>query len=177
MLALFAAALAASSSAPASITDPMLESAVPWFERITVTLDDKGTQKSCKYQFSLSPTGVENCDKEMAASVGPKNATGQDGVYSKLTFERRFSPGAKLDTGKLPTGDKLLGQQVLFLTIDAKGEIGSCKVLATSGDLLPAYDCDQAKTEQFKVAASAPAGKQSEAFMTVTVYGHEEQIA
>ena len=72
MLALFAAALAASTSAPATPSDPALESAVPWFERITVTLDDKGTQKSCKYQFSLSPTGVENCDKEMAASVAPK---------------------------------------------------------------------------------------------------------
>ncbi|MCL6683147.1 hypothetical protein [Sphingomonas alba] len=177
MLALFAAAIAASTPAPATPSDLVLESAVPWFERITVTLDDKGAQKSCKYQFSLSQTGAEDCDKDMAASVGPKQAKGQDGVYSKLTFERRFSPGTKLDTGKLPTGDKLLSQQVLFLTIDAKGEIGSCKVLATSGDLLPAYDCDQAKTEQFKVAASAPAGTQSEAFMTVTVYGHQEQIA
>jgi len=177
VLALFAAALAASTSALANPTEPALESTVPWFERITVTLDDKGAQKSCRYQFSLSPTGAENCDKDMAASVAPKQAKGQDGVYSKLTFERRFSPGTKLDTGKLPTGDKLLGQQVLFLTIDANGEIESCKVLATSGDLLPAYDCDQAKSEQFKVAASAPVGPPSQAFMTITVFGHQEQIA
>jgi hypothetical protein len=174
VLAFFAVALAASTSAPAT---PALDASVPWFERITVTLDDKGAQKSCKYQYSLSPTGVEDCDKDMAAGVAPKGAKGQDGVYSKLTFERRFSPGSKLDNGKLPTGDKLLGQQVMFLTIDAKGEIQACKVLATSGDLLPAYDCDQAKTEQFKVAASAPSEAPRQAFMTVTVYGHQEQIA
>lgn len=176
MLALFAAAIAASTPAPATATEAILDGSVPWFERITLTLDDKGAQKSCKYQYSLSAKGAEDCDKEMAASVGPKQAKGQDGVYSKLTFERRFSPGGKLDTGKLPTGDKLLGQQVLFLTIDAKGGIGSCKVLATSGDLLPSYDCDTAKTEQFKIAASAPTDVPRQGFMTVTVYGHQEQI-
>lgn len=99
------------------------------------------------------------------------------GVYSKLTFERRFSPGGKLDSGKLQPGDKLLGQQVLFLTIDAEGSIGSCKVLATSGDLLPAYDCEELKSEQFRALASAPAQPPRQAFMTVMVYGHQEQIA
>ena len=174
MLAFFAVALAASTSAPAT---PALDASVPWFERITVTLDDKGAQKSCKYQYSLSSTGVEDCNKEMVAGVAPEGTKGQQGVYSKLTFERRFSPGAKLDNGKLPAGDKLLGQQVMFLTIDAKGEIEACKILATSGELLPAYDCDQAKTEQFKLAASAPSEAPRQAFMTVTVYGHQEQIA
>ena len=176
MLALFAAALAASTPPPATATDSVLEASVPWFERITLTLDDKGAQQSCKYQFSLSPTGIEDCDKDMAASVGPKQANGQAGVYSKLTFERRFSPGGKLDSSKLQAGDKLLGQQVLFLTFDAKGGVGSCKVLATSGDLLPAYDCDQAKAEQFR-AASASSDIARQAFMTITVFGHQEQIA
>jgi hypothetical protein len=154
----------------------VLEQAIPWFERITVTLDDKGAQQSCRYEFSLTP-GAEACGKAMAEGVAPSQAKGQAGVYSKLTFERRFSPGGKLDTGKLQPGDKLLGQQVLFLTIDAKGSIGSCKVLATSGDLLPAYDCDQAKTEQFRAQASAPADAARHAFMTITVFGHQEQIA
>ena len=176
MLALFAAALAASTSASATTSDPILDPNVAWFERITLTIDDKGAQKSCKYQYSLSLKGAEDCDKEMANSIGPKQAKGQNGVYSKLTFERRFSPGGRLDTGKLPTGDKLLGQQVMFLTIDAKGEIGSCKVLARSGDVVPSYDCDTAKTEQFKIAASAPAEAPRQGFMTVTVYGHQEQI-
>lgn len=169
MLALFAAALAASTSAP------ILESSVPWFERIEVTFDDKGAQKSCRYQSSLDPSGSAECAKEMAQSIDTPSK-GTAGTYSKLTFERRFSPGAKLDSGKLKPGDKLLSQQVLFLTIDAQGAIGSCKVLATSGDLIPAYDCDQAKTEKFRAQAATSPDRPRQAFMTVLVYGHVEQI-
>ena len=171
MLAILAAALAASSSTP------ILEPAVPWWERVTVTFDDKGTQQSCMYQFSLIPGAAATCNEEMASSIKPRAAQPQSGVFSKLTFERRFSPGGKLDSGKLQPGDKLLGQQVLFMTIDAEGSIGSCKVLATSGDLIPAYDCDALKTEQFRALASASTDRPREAFMTIMVYGHQEQIA
>jgi hypothetical protein len=150
---------------------------MPWWERISVTLDDKGKQQSCKYQFSLSAKGAETCDQAMAASIQPRAAKGATGLFSKLTFERRFSPGEKLDSGRLETGDKLLGQQVMFLTIGADGAIDSCRVVGTSGDLLPAYGCDEAKSEQFRVQASAPADEPRQAFMTILVYGHQEQIA
>ena len=171
MLALVAAALADSTSAP------LLESSTPWWERITVTVDDKGTQQSCKYQSSLSPTGAEACDEEMAAGVQPRRAEGPTGLYSKLTFERRFSPDRKLGPVRLQAGDKLLGQQVMFLTIAPEGSIESCRVVGTSGDMLPAYGCEQAKTEQFRVQASAPSDAPRQAFMTILVYGHQEQIA
>ena len=113
----------------------------------------------------------------MAASVAPRSAKGATGVFSKLTFERRFSPGQKLDSGRLETGDKLLGQQVMFLTFTPDGAIQSCRVVGTSGDLLPSYGCDEAKTEQFRVQASAPSNAPHQAFMTILVYGHQEQIA
>ena len=74
---------------------------MPWWERISVTLDDKGNQQSCNYQSSLSPKGPEACGKEMASTMPSIRAMGGPGVYSKLTFERRFSPGAKLDSGRL----------------------------------------------------------------------------
>ena len=172
MLALIAAVLA-SASAPTS----MLEASTPWWERISVTVDDKGTQQSCFYQSSLSPTGAETCDEAMAASVQPRRTQLQSGLYSKLTFERRFSPGGKLDSGRLQAGDELLGQQVMFLTIDPDGSIGSCRVVGTSGDLLPTYGCDEAKSEQFRAQASAPSQAPRQAFMTIMVYGHQEQIA
>lgn len=171
MLPLFAALLAASASSPP------LEASVPWFERIHVTLDDNGKQHSCTYQFSLSPTGAETCDRAMASSLPKLQGNGTTGVFSKLTFERRFSPGGKLDAAKLKAGDKLLGQQVMFVTIDNAGSIGSCKVLATSGDLLPAYDCEELKSEQFRVSASAPSRAPQQGFMTIMVYGHQEQLA
>ena len=171
MLALVAAAMAASTPSP------LLEASVPWWERITVTVDDKGTQQSCKYQSSLSAKGAETCDKDMAESVAPGAGAGSTGLYSKLTFERRFSPGEKLDSGRIQTGDKLLGQQVMFLTFDPAGSIDSCRVVGSSGDMRPAYGCEQAKSEQFRMPASAPAAEPHQAFMTILVYGHQEQIA
>lgn len=169
MLAMFTAALAASTASP------VLESSVPWWERITVTVDDKGKQQSCQYEASLVPGGAEACSEQMAASVAPSGG-GPSGRYSKVTFERRFSPGGRLDSGRLPPGDTLLGRQVMFLTIDAEGAIEACKVVATTGDMAFRYDCKEARKEQFRVPASAEPGAR-QAFMTVLAYGHSEHIA
>ena len=187
MLAFFAALLAAAPSpilaAPVDPAQPLassdssdiLESAVPWWERITVTVDDKGEQQSCRYETSASQKGGETCGKAMAASVS-SSGKGPSGLFTKLTFERRFSPGGRLDAGKLQPGDTLLGRQVLFLTIDAKGSIASCKIVATAGDAKPDHDCDKARKEQFRAPASpAPAARQ--AFMNVLAYGHTERVA
>lgn len=169
MLALFVASLAAATPAP------ILEASVPWWERITVTVDDKGKQQSCRYEASLSPAGAETCNEEMAASVSG-GEPGPSGRYSKLTFERRFSPGRKLDSGQLQPGDELLGRRVMFMTFNAKGAIETCHVVATSGEMSFQYDCDAARKEQFRAQPSAtPSSRQ--AFMTVLAYGHMEQIA
>ena len=169
MLALLAAALAASTSSP------VLESSMPWWERITVTVDDKGEQQSCRYETSSSAGGGEECGEAIASTIPSGGKTGS-GLYSKLTFERRFSPGDRLDSGKLQPGDTLIGRQVMFLTFDAKGAIASCHVVAVSGDSPTAYGCDQARKEQFRVSAgAAPAPRR--AFMTILAYGHTEHIA
>lgn len=170
MLALFAAALAASTPSPA------LEASVPWWERIIVTMDDKGKQQACQYEASLAPAaGAKSCSDEMAASVAGRGR-GPAGQYAKITFERRFSPGGQLDSGRLQPGDELLGRQVMFLTINPDGSIESCRVVATSGDMSFRYDCDEARKEQFRVPASASSGAR-QAFMTVLAYAHSEQIA
>jgi hypothetical protein len=165
---------AATTTAPA---EEALESATPWWEKITVTVDDKGQQASCRYETSA--LGAAACEPSMAASIRSSGKDGIRGVYKKVTFERRFSPGAAtLDAGKLSPGDMLLGRSVMYLTIDARGAIESCKVVATSGDSPPAYDCDAVKKEQFKAAAGAgSAGASQAAFLTVLAYGHTESIA
>lgn len=169
MLAFLAAALAASTPSPT------LEASVPWWERITVTVDDKGKQQSCRYQISLVPSGAKACDEDMAASVGA-GRRGSIGSFSKLTFERRFSPGGQLDDGRLEPGDTLLGRQVMFLTIDVKGMIETCHVVARTGEMAFQYDCDAARKEQFRPPANSNPAKR-QAFMTVLAYGHSEQIA
>ena len=176
MLVLLVAALAASPAPATPATpSPVLQSATPWWERITVTVDDKGTQQSCRYETSEAPGGAADCDTAMAESIKPRPA-GPAGLYKKVTFERRFSPGGRLDAGKLQPGDTLLGRQVMYLTFDADGAISSCKVVATGGDAPPAYDCDELRKERFSALASRdPAARQ--AFMTVLAYGHQEHIA
>lgn len=164
------ASSAPASSAPAS---EALESGVPWWEKITVTVDDKGKQQSCRYETSAA--GVAACDREMAASI-ETGGKGTQGFFKKVTFERRFSPGGLLDAGKLQPGDRLLGRQVMFLTIGPNGAIESCKLVATSGEVPPEYGCAEAKKEQFRVEASAD-GSSRQAFMTVLAYGHTEHIA
>jgi hypothetical protein len=163
------------SPVPASpaTEDPVLESSVPWWERITVTVDDKGKQQSCRYETSLR--GAEVCDQEMSASV-QVGVRSQSGRYSKVTFERRFSPGGRLDSGRLQPGDTLMGRQVMFLTFDAKGSIESCKVVATTGEAAPGYGCEEARKEQFRAQASAGPSRR-QAFMTILAYAHTEQIA
>ena len=167
-----AAAESAATESAATASD-ILDFSVPWWERITVTVDDKGKQQSCRYETNWS--GAEVCDPEMASSIdaGVKSPSG---VFSKVTFERRFSPGGQLDAGRLHPGDTLLGRQVMFLTIDARGSIESCKVVATSGDAPPDYGCEEARKDRFQAQASAgPAARQ--AFMTVLAYGHSEHLA
>jgi len=149
-----------------------LEAASAWWEKITVTVDPKGTQQGCRYETSSS--GSAECDEAMAASISP--GKGSAGLFKKVTFERRFSPGAQLDAGKLQPGDMLLGRSVMFLTIGANGAIQGCKVVATAGDAPPDYDCDEVKKEQFRAEASA-GGTARQAFMTVLAYGHTESIA
>ena len=176
VLALLAAALAATTTssstaepmiiieAPAgqiSVVEPaadidVLDSSVAWWERITVTVDDKGKQHSCHYEASLSGQGVKVCDRAMADSV---------------------EAGSSVDSGQLQPGDTLLVRQVMFLTFDADGAIESCKVVAVSGEAPPTYNCDEAKKEQFRAQASADAGAARQAFMTILAYGHTEQIA
>jgi hypothetical protein len=163
------------SSKQGAVGDTVLESALPWWEKVTVTVDDKG-EKQCKYEASYSGKGAEACNKELAESI-PAGKSGAEGLYSKLTFERRFSPGSlQLDSGKLQPGDQLIGRQVMFLTMEADGSIASCHVVATSGEAPSDYDCDEVKKEQFKAQASAEVGAR-QAFMTILAYGHTEQIA
>ena len=117
----------------------------------------------------------ENISKSVADSI-QSGVRGETGTFSKVTFERRFSPGGRLDSGKLHPGDTLLGRQVMFLTFHADGAIESCKVVATAGDAAPGYGCEAARKEQFRVQAGGDSAAR-QAFLTILAYGHSEQIA
>jgi hypothetical protein len=172
------AALAVASAA--AQTTPALTSSIPWWERVTVTVSDDGQTKSCQYESSLRPQNAKSCDVVGGGASAAKTAatSGAKDQYTRITFERRFSPGAKPDMSVLRPGETLLGGQMLALAIDPKGSVKGCKVVQTSGSLPPQYGCDEASAEKFEASAAAvrPGTPNREGYMTVIVYGHSEHV-
>ena len=174
-------ALAALAVASATTTAPSaLTSSVPWWERITVTVSDDGNTRSCRYESSLKPRDSTSCDVvgSGGASVRSAAASGAKDQYTRITFERRFSPGAKPNMEALQPGEVLLGGQMLALAIDAKGAVTDCKIVQRSGTLPPQYGCDEAAAEKFEASASSlhALAPMREGYMTVLVYGHSEHV-
>ena len=109
MLGLAALFLAATSAG----ASPSLVSTASWWEKVTYTISGDGRQ-SCIFESSLGAASAEACDDEESSEV--RRAAGKsDGSYTKITIERRFSPGGQIEPFKLETGDTLLGGQVLAL--------------------------------------------------------------
>lgn len=167
LAALFLAAASASAT-------PSLTSSAPWWEKVTYTFDGNGGQQSCRYESSLA--GGRACDADEETSP-MKAGGGASGTYTKITIERRFSPGGQPEAVGLEAGDTLLGGQVLALAIDGKGAVKSCRTIVASGDIRPAYGCEEAKAERFEASARERGRDTSEGYMTIIVYGHEEYLA
>ena len=173
MLSLAAMLLAAASAA----SSPALTSTAPWWERITVTTSADGSQQSCRYETNLAGKGPESCDVKGAPADVKRTSGRTGGTQIKITFERRFTPGRQPDLGSLKPGDTLLGGQVMMLAIDGEGAVRACDVVAESGDARPAYGCDEVRAERFKASAGRGASEARLGYLTVLVYGHEEQVA
>lgn len=174
--AIAALALASASAHPTST----LTSTMPWWERVTVTVGDDGQTHSCRYESSLRPQNAKDCSVGAAQASMTKTASssGAKDQVTRITFERRFSPGDKLDAASLQPGETLLGSSVLALAIDGQGAVKGCKVVSTGGALPPQYGCDEASSERFDASvSSAHAQVPARAgVMTVLVYGHSEHV-
>ena len=170
------------TSAPATAaadSTATLASNTPWWERVTVTVDDDGQTQSCRYETSRRPNAAKDCSVVSAtaqpAALSSDSAGAKDEV-TRITFERRFSPTSKPDLSALQTGDLLLSGQVMALAIDASGAVKGCKVVETSGSVASQYGCSDASAEKFDASASGPRGGAREAYLAVRVYGHSEHV-
>lgn len=172
MLGLLPFVLAATAATP-----PAPASTSPWWEKFVYTMSDDGAQQACKYQSSDAIVPAEGCGDDSEATAGPSERGGTVGLYTKITVERRFTPANQPDPVRLPTGDTLLGGQVLALAIDSRGAVRSCKVVGESGEMAPPYSCDDARAERFKASAGTAPADVRHGFMTVLIYGHEEYLA
>jgi hypothetical protein len=167
------AALALASATSHSVA--ALVSAVPWWEKITVTISGDGRQQSCRFESSLSPNDSKICEV-VSSQAALGESSGAKDQYTRITFERRFSPGGPPDAADLQPGDRLLGRQVMALAIDPKGAVAGCKIVATSGDVTPAYGCDEASAERFQTSAHTASAIARQGYMTILVYGHSEHV-
>ena len=170
MLKLAALALVAASTTPS----PTLLSNASWWERVTMTISGDGQGKSCRFESSLAPNDIKSCE---VSSDSLKASAEGDGVYTTITFERRFSPGDRPDIGQLQPGDTLLGSQVMALAIDGAGAVQSCQVVVAAGDLLPSYGCSEARAERFSAAVARGERAGHQGYMTIIVYGHSAHVA
>ena len=172
MLGFAAALLAAASTASAT---PTMLTTSSWWEKVTYTISDDGEHQACRYESSIVTGSGDVCAEEGSTSPVQAAASSSSGAYTKITIERRFTPGDRPDPGQLESGDTLLGGQMMELAIDSSGAVSTCKVVASAGEIRPAYGCDEARAERFEAAAARSQSVQG--FMTILVYGHEEQLA
>ena len=172
-------ALASATAATAESSTDVLTSKVPWWEKVTVTMTGDGEPQSCSYESSLKGSDSNACDVKSdatATSASSRSSASSKSELTRITFERQFIPGpTQPGESSMTPGDTLLARQVLAIDIDPAGLVKGCQVVAQSGDLTPEYGCDDAKTEKFEPNSKA-AANQRQGFMTVLVYGHEEQL-
>ena len=83
--------LAASAPKGADI----LSSTAPWWEKVTVTIAGNGKAQSCRYESSLRPEAGAECDVTGdQASMAEGSGSSSKSDMTRITFERRFTPGA-----------------------------------------------------------------------------------
>jgi hypothetical protein len=172
ILASAAGALAGVASANSSDT---LVSSAPWWEKITVTMSADGSPESCRYETSLKPAAAEDCDVDSGKAAMVKAADSK-GEVTRITFERRFTPGSAPKEAALQPGDTLLGGQVMALAIGSRGEVKDCRIVAQSGAVKPDYSCDDAAAERFQASVGGAKSPERDGYMTILVYGHSEHM-
>ena len=176
--AMTAIALASAASLATAATSNVtgLDSHAPWWERVTVTITGDGQPSSCRFETSLEPDSAKACQVQASQAAVASQSGGSKDSYTRITFERRFSPDWQPQTNAAPTGDKLLGLQVMTLAIGAKGTVEGCKIVDASGDMKPTYGCKEASAERFQASASTEHAAPRQAYMTILVYGHSEHV-
>jgi hypothetical protein len=173
VLASAAGFLGAASSA--STTDTLVSNAA-WWEKVTVTIDGDGKPQSCLYQSSLKPSDPEACDVASSAAAAASKSADSKGQFTRITFERRFDPGAPPAKADLQTGDTLLGGQMMALAIDGRGTVKGCHIVASSGAMRPDYSCDDAQAEKFQASVGGAPKTERQGYMTIIVFGHSEHM-
>lgn len=163
------------ASAASTHSASTLVSNAPWWEKVTVTITGDGKPQACRYESSLQPNAAQQCDV-VGSQASLTTTAGAKAELTRITFERRFDPGAQSREADLQTGDMLLGRQVLALAIDPAGGVKNCRIVAASGSMRPDYGCNEASAERFDASVGPAKTPPREGVMTILVYGHSEHV-
>ena len=136
------------------------------------------------YEFTpmtfISPDSIRARRSECDATSSPAKATkasmSNAGVQTKITFERRFTPGAMPASKSLEPGDTLIGGLMMMVAFDQNGAVRGCSVLAETGEARPDYGCDEVRAERFQASVGGASQNSQLGVLTVLVYGHEEEV-
>jgi hypothetical protein len=173
-LALLTASTQTIAASTAKAADA-LSSTAPWWEKVTVTIAGDGKPQACRYETSIDPKAAKDCDVT-GNQAALTESSGSKSELTRITFERRFTPGTSAASAQLEPGDTLIGRQVMALAIDAAGSVKGCKIVAKGGDMTPDYGCKEASSEKFEASAAKVAAHGREGLMTILVYGHAEHV-
>jgi hypothetical protein len=165
----------AAASIPTATGTAALSTA-PWWEKVTVTMDGNGKPEGCRYETSLKPADNQACDVDSGPGSMISKASASKGEVTRITFERRFTPGSQPVKPDMQTGDTVLGGQIMALAIDGRGAVKGCKIVAQSGAMKPEYSCDDATAEKFQASVSGAEKIERQGYMTILVYGHSEHM-
>ena len=146
VLALASAAGLTAAAASASSSDVLVANS-PWWEKVTVTMTGDGQPQSCRYESSLTPNSAQTCDVSADQAAVVHHSSSSKDELTRITFERRFTPGIEPKTASVQTGD-----------------------------MQPGYGCHEASAERFNASLGGAHPAPREGYMTILVYGHSEHL-
>ena len=111
-----------------------LVSNAPWWEKVTVTLERRRQARSLPLRNQPQARRGRLRRRVQRRRRWRPRRPSRKGEVTRITFERRFTPGAAPAKAALAAGDTLLGGEMMALAIDPHGAVKDCKVVARSGD-------------------------------------------
>lgn len=153
----------------------------PWALRAIVSLA-RGRSPTCRVEVEGALKRQMPTEAETACPAGSQAAVTElekiSEAFAELVTEQRFAIGARPKT-LMPAGDRLLGQQLAELEVDAAGNLTSCKILESTGTMPPGFPDVCSVVGKHYVPKKAPDGGPAgfTAYFLVAGYFHVERVA
>ena len=93
-LALVLAPAHTATQAAIPTSSSTLNAMAPWWEKVTITIAGDGKPHGCRFESSSGEESAQDCEV-VGSKAGTGESAGSKDQYTRITFERRFSPDAR----------------------------------------------------------------------------------